>query len=92
MESVQGIRARKRVPGGMVLHDYACLYICARNPMLFKRCQAMRDDLCVLAFDPAVLDIPDVVIADHNAALGHSCPTSRRKRGSMISGSVWRCG
>ncbi len=70
MASVQDIRAKKRVPGGMVLHDYACLYICPRNPMLYKRCQEMRDELCVLAFDHHVLDIPDVVISDHNAAAG----------------------
>jgi hypothetical protein len=68
MESVQDIRARKRVPGGLVLHDYACLYVCARNVMLYKRCLTMRDELCVLAVEPAVLDLPDVVIADHNAA------------------------
>lgn len=68
MASVQDIRAKKRVPGGGVLHDYACLYLCARNPMLFKRCQEMRDALCVLAIDHHVLDIPDVVISDHNAA------------------------
>lgn len=68
MASVQDIRATKRVPGGRVLHEYACLYLCARNPMLYKRCLTMRDELCLLAVDDAVLDLDDVVISDHNAA------------------------
>jgi hypothetical protein len=68
LASVQDIRATKRVPGGRRLHDYACLYFCARNPMLYKRCQEMRDELCVLVFAHEVLDLPGVVIADHNAA------------------------
>jgi hypothetical protein len=70
MQSVQDIRATKRVPGGFVLHDYANLYVCARNPMLYKRSREMLDELCVLAFHPSVLDLDDVVIADHNAAAG----------------------
>lgn len=70
MQSVHDIRARKRVPGGQVLHDYACLYLCPRNPMLYKRALTMEDELCVLAFDDTVLDLPDVVISDHNAAAG----------------------
>ena len=68
MPEVQDIRATKKVPGGMVLHAYACTYICARNVMLYKRCLTMRDELCVLRVDPAILQLPDVVISDHNAA------------------------
>jgi hypothetical protein len=51
-----------------VLHAYACTYICARNAMLYKRCREMRDEICVLEVDPGVLELPDVVISDHNAA------------------------
>jgi hypothetical protein len=35
MEEVQKKRANKKVPGGKPLHEYANLYFCARNPMLF---------------------------------------------------------
>ena len=37
MREVQDIRMNKVVPGtnGRRLHDYANVYICARNPMLF---------------------------------------------------------
>lgn len=67
MQVVQDIRAKKMVPGGRPLHEYANLYICARNPMLFKRLNHHRE-LCVLRVSPTVLDLPDVVITDGNAA------------------------
>lgn len=67
LEEVQAIRANKAVPGGRPLHNYANLYICARNPMLYKR-RGYHLDLCVLQINPAVLDQPGVVIADGNAA------------------------
>lgn len=67
MQDVQEKRARKWVPGGMPLHDYANLYICARNPMLFKRLDR-RHEICVLRVSTAVLDIDGVVITDMNAA------------------------
>jgi hypothetical protein len=70
MASVQDIRATKRVPGGLVLHEYAPLYIWARNAMLFKRQREMLSELCVLILDPGVLDLEGVVISDHNAAAG----------------------
>ena len=35
-QEVQDLRAKVRVPGGRALHEYANLYICARNPMLYK--------------------------------------------------------
>jgi hypothetical protein len=62
---VQERRAAKRVPGGRPLHDYANLYLCARNPMLFKR---RFDEVAVLQVATGVLDLPGVVIADGNAA------------------------
>jgi hypothetical protein len=67
MEEIQEIRANKAVPGGRSLHDYANLYFCARNPMMYKR-SARHAELCVLRVNTAALDLPDVVIADGNAA------------------------
>jgi len=71
MEEVQAIRANRAVPGGRPLHDYANLYICARNPMLYKR-RSHHLELCVLRVDPAVLNHPGVVIADGNAASSYT--------------------
>jgi hypothetical protein len=67
MTEIQDIRARKTVPGGLALHDYANLYMCARNPMLFKR-RALHQDLSVVRVDTHVLDLAGVVITDGNAA------------------------
>jgi ssDNA thymidine ADP-ribosyltransferase, DarT len=50
-----------------MLHDYACLYFNARNPMLYLR-RGQHEALCVLSIEPAVLDLPGVVITDQNAA------------------------
>jgi len=36
LEEVQELRARKVVPGGRPLHDYANLYFDAHNPMLSR--------------------------------------------------------
>lgn len=67
MPEIQARRAQVIVPGGRRLHEYANLYICARNPMLFKL-KGRHTVLCVLRVAPAVLDLPGVVIADQNAA------------------------
>jgi ssDNA thymidine ADP-ribosyltransferase DarT-like protein len=67
LEGIQAIRADKRVPGGLMLHDYACLYFNARNPMLFLR-RGQHAALCVVSIRTAVLDLPEVVITDQNAA------------------------
>ncbi|MGH6947225.1 MAG: DUF4433 domain-containing protein [Kiloniellales bacterium] len=67
---VQTLRARVRIPGGRALHEYANLYICARNPMMFKRA-ALHEETCVLRVSTDVLDLPDVVITDQNAASGY---------------------
>jgi len=67
MREIQCKRARKRVPGGGWLHDYVNLYFCARNPMLFKL-KDQHEELCVLRLSTDVLDLPDVVITDQNAA------------------------
>lgn len=65
-ESVQDIRRGKSVPGGLSLHSYANLYFNARNPMMY--CRQDEPDLVVVRVSPAVLDIPNTVIADGNAA------------------------
>jgi len=67
MAEIQERRRAKGVPGGRSLHEYVNLYVCARNPMLFKR-KDQHLSLCVLRIDPAILDLPGVVIADGNAA------------------------
>ncbi len=67
MEEVQEIRENKAVPGARPLHEYVNLYFCARNPMLYKR-KDQHETLCVLRVNPAVLNLPGVIIADGNAA------------------------
>ena len=67
MQEMQDRRAHVVVPGGRKLHDYVNLYICARNPMLFKRL-SLIDQICVLRVDTGVLDIPGVVVTDSNAS------------------------
>lgn len=74
MEEVQDLRIGKRVPDARVpsaewlwLHDYANLYFCARNPMLYKRLSRRRE-LAVLRIRTDALDLPGVVVTDGNAA------------------------
>jgi len=67
MSEIQGRRARKAVPGGRRLHDYVNLYVTSRNPMMFKR-HLEHEKLCVLRVDTEVLDLPNVVVTDRNAA------------------------
>lgn len=67
MQDVQDRRALIVVPGGRKLHDYVNLYICARNPMLFKRLD-QHLDLCVMRVSTEVLDLQGVVVTDANAS------------------------
>jgi ssDNA thymidine ADP-ribosyltransferase, DarT len=67
LQEVQDIRAKKQVPGGRPLHEYVNLYICARNPMLYKRLN-QRNHICVLSVSTDVLDLAGVVVTDMNAA------------------------
>ncbi len=67
-EDVQARRAATRVPGGLPLHRYACLYVDARNAMLYRLLGTAP--LTVLAIDPEVLDLPGVIVSDRNAASG----------------------
>jgi hypothetical protein len=70
LEDVQKLRARVKVPNGRQLHEYVNLYICPRNPMLFKR-KDVHEEICVVRVSPAVLDLPNVVVTDVNAARGY---------------------
>lgn len=65
--SVQQLRANKIVPGGTRLHDYANLYICPRNPMLYVK-RGAHTQICVLRMSTDVLDLPGAIVTDMNAA------------------------
>jgi len=67
MQAIQDRRAKVSVPGGRKLHDYVNLYICARNPMMYK-CQAQYQDLCALKISPDIVDLAGVVVTDGNAS------------------------
>jgi ssDNA thymidine ADP-ribosyltransferase DarT-like protein len=67
-EDVQNRRRWKSVPRGSSLHSYANLYFDARNPMMSRLLYDGCPDLIVLAVSEAVLDIPDTVVTDGNAA------------------------
>lgn len=67
MPEIQDQRSKVVVPNGMPLHEYANLYICGRNPMLYKR-KDQHAELCVMRVSPEVLDIPGTVVTDGNAA------------------------
>ncbi len=67
MREVQDRREKKVIPGGRFLHDYVNLYLCARNPMLFKR-KSLHKELCVLRINPRVLDLEGAIISTGNAA------------------------
>ena len=67
MSEIQDRRAKVTVPGGKQLHEYANLYICARNPMMYRR-QARHREMCVLRVDSSVINLPNVVITDCNAS------------------------
>ncbi len=67
LQIVQNKRHTVLVPPGIPLHDFANLYICARNPMLYKR-KNEHKALCVLRVSTEVLDLPGVVVSTGNAA------------------------
>lgn len=67
LQPVQDRRDKKRVPGGLKLHQYANLYFHARNPMLHRRLTEV-DELCVLRVSTQVLACTGTVITDQNAA------------------------
>ena len=67
MEEIQSKRKNKQIPGARKLHDYANLYFDAHNPMLSKR-RSQNNQICILRVNTSVLDLPDVIISDRNAA------------------------
>lgn len=74
-EAVQARRASRRIPRGLPLHQYANLYFNARNAMLYRIIndydaskRVPTEDLTVLRVSADVLDLPDVVVTDLNAA------------------------
>lgn len=93
-EEVQARRANRIIPNGLPLHQYANLYFCARNAMLYTithqndPCKSIQsetsplfpeyaiphqsvipcEDLAVIRIAPAVLDRPNVIITEINAA------------------------
>ncbi|HEU5378881.1 MAG TPA: DUF4433 domain-containing protein [Ktedonobacteraceae bacterium] len=69
MQAVQDRRTDKIVPGtnNRSLHDYANVYICAKNPMMYKRKDG-HTEICVLRISPTILDINGVIVTDRNAA------------------------
>ena len=67
LSDVQDKRDSKSVPGGLKLHQYANLYFCARNPMMYKR-NSERDNLCVLRISRKILNMANIVLTDQNAA------------------------
>ena len=72
MPEIQQRRKDKPIPGtSKRLHDYANLYFDAHNPMLSKL-RHRNGEICILRIDPAVLDLPGVIITDQNAASGYA--------------------
>lgn len=71
MTEIQERRDVKTVPGGLKLHRYVNLYFNARNPMMSRR-RALHMDLGVVSVSRRVLDLPDVVVCDGNAASDYS--------------------
>ncbi len=71
LDSVQQKRDIKSVPGGLPVHDYACLYFDARNKTMFKLCKTDKafGEICVLVLKAdGLLAIEGAVISDMNAA------------------------
>lgn len=67
MNEIQEKRKKVVVPGGRPLHQYVNLYFHARNPMMFKG-KDMHKDLCIIQINKEIINLPDVVISDGNAA------------------------
>jgi hypothetical protein len=64
---VQVRRAAKLIPGGRRLHSYANLYFDARNSMM-SVLRDLNDSLAILRVSHQIVDLPDVVVSDRNAA------------------------
>ena len=62
---IQDRRTKVVVPGGLRLHEY--VYVCARNPMLFK-IRERHLELCILRINTDVLTKAGVMVTDRNAS------------------------
>lgn len=69
MPEIQAIRMNRLIPNARRLHEYANLYFDAHNAML-SRVRRQNSEICVLQIDAAVLDLPNVIVTDRNAASG----------------------
>ncbi len=67
--SLSDVQERRKIEkiGNLMLHQYANLYFCARNPMLYLRSD-QKDSLCILRVSKDMWKCKGVVISDRNAA------------------------
>lgn len=66
LSDVQDRRKKEKI-GNLMLHQYANLYFCARNPMLYLRLN-QKDSLCILRVSKEILKCEGIVISDRNAS------------------------
>jgi hypothetical protein len=66
LSDVQDRRKKEKI-GNLMLHQYANLYFCARNPMLYLRSN-QKDSLCILRVSKEILKCEGIVISDRNAS------------------------
>jgi hypothetical protein len=75
LDTVQEIRSHKRISPTRMLHDHANLYFCGRNAMMYHVVRHNPiDAVCLIRVSADVLDLPDVVVMDGNAARWESRP------------------
>ena len=67
IDAVQERRDRVTIPNGLRLHRYANLYFDYNNPMLYRR-QDIAEKICILAVSASVLNDPNCILSDRNAA------------------------
>lgn len=67
IDEIQERREKKRVPNGLFLHEYANCFFNPRNSMLYSK-QADFGSIAIICVSAKVLDLPDVVVSDMNAA------------------------
>jgi len=60
-------RREKIIINGISLHEYACLYFCPTNPMLY-RVQKENDDIIIIAIDKSILLDESALFSDGNAS------------------------
>ena len=61
LSDVQDRRKKEKI-GNLMLHQYANLYFCARNPMLYLRSN-QKDSLCILRVSKEILKCEGIVIS-----------------------------